>query len=86
MECKVINFRKALTIHLIAFRSWNIDHFGLAHTKIKLLEDKLGMLNLDFNGEATRRLQVLEDLRIQRARMKSILRQKFHEIWLKEGD
>lgn len=46
----------------------------------------LASLKLELNEEDKRRYNILEELRTQRARLESILRQKSRETWLKEGD
>lgn len=54
-------------------------------TQIKELETELETLQaIDENWG--RQLQVLEELKIQRARMESINMQKSRDLWLKAGD
>lgn len=82
MECHQL--QRSLFNTFKALRIWNRDHFGIAQTRIKNLEDELGRLSMD--GNEGKRISILEDLCIQRARLESILCQKSQETWLKKGD
>lgn len=45
-----------------AFMTWNKDHFGYAHTRIKLLEKEFGTLQLNINGEKAQICIIQEEL------------------------
>lgn len=62
-------------------QKWNRDQFGFAQSKIKQLEDELGSNAI---GDVAKESCLRADLRVHRARLESIPRQKSREIWLKE--
>lgn len=72
--------RRSLYNTTKALRRWNIDHFGLAHTKIKILEKELEGFNPDNSQNTNRKDIILEELRTHRARLESIIRQKSREL------
>lgn len=59
-----------------ALSKWNKEHFGFAHTKIKQLKEDLVNTPKDDDLKIQ---QIRSDLRTQRERMDSILRQKSRE-------
>lgn len=75
--------RRSLSNTYKDLQKWNRDQFGFAHLKIKQLEDELGSIP---SGDGAKESCLRADLRVHRARLESILRQKSREIWLKEKD
>lgn len=67
-----------------ALKRWNKTHFGYAQTKIKLLEEDLNSLQGQYGRGELWKKQVIEELGKQKARLESILRQKFRQLWLKD--
>lgn len=81
-----------LTITARAFKRWNATHFGYTHTRMKELEATLKEMEQveDEQGltayQGVSQEETLKELRIQRARVELIYRQKSRENWLKMGD
>lgn len=69
-----------------ALKAWNRSHFGYANKKIQNLEEELRIIQLQDGDSTEKERYILEELRIQRQRWESILKQKSCEIWIKEGD
>lgn len=70
----------------MALKRWNKEHFEYAQTEISGLEDEFAKEDTTNMGDSVKRKEIEENLRIQRARLESIFRQKSQEVWLKEGD
>lgn len=69
-----------------ALKIWNKEVFGLADKEIRSLEADLRVLQQWEDRDIRKEAEVLDKLRLNRARWESILCQKSREIWLKEGD
>lgn len=67
-----------------ALQRWNRDHFGYANIRIKALKEELNKAQQ--NGDRFKESSVIKELRTQRSRWESIIRQKSRDIWLKESD
>ena len=67
-----------------ALQKWNKTHFGSVHHKIKDLEERLSNLQSGLHSDESNQKRVLEDLRIQRARLESIYKQKSQKVRFKK--
>lgn len=83
MHCHRLN--RSLNATSKALRKWNRESLGYAHQQIKGLENELANLQQIDQG-VVRQDQIQSDLRIKRARMESINKQKSRELWLNEGN
>lgn len=59
-----------------ALREWNRNHFGYTQERIKMLEHELELVQFGEGENLRHQAQIEEDLRNQRARQESIMRQK----------
>lgn len=77
---------RSLKFTTATLKAWNRSHFRYANKRIQNLEEELRVVQLQDRDSTEREPYTLEELRIQRQRWESILKQKSCEIWIKEGD
>lgn len=69
-----------------ALNKWNNEVFGISQTQIQSLEKDLENLQRMGNTNKGKEKELMDQLNIQRSRLKSIYRYKARETWLMQRD
>lgn len=68
-----------------ALKEWNKKHLGTTQHRIKDLEYKFQQIELGNQLDGVEQSNILEELRVQKAKLESIFKYEFREVRLKRG-